>query len=114
MIIIETQFIEKIILGLCREPKGVINLKLQFCYKVPWKLRYEWKKCLNLILILLLVCGLILDIVKKNIVSIFYWKLPLGAEREWLEDLKYNVLLDMNDNFIMYLLLDVLSILLCS
>ena len=35
LIIIEIQFIEKIILGLCREPKGVINLKLQFCYKVP-------------------------------------------------------------------------------
>ena len=26
--------------------------------------------------------------------------LPSGAEREWLVDLKYNVLLDMNDNFI--------------
>ena len=33
LIIIEIQFIEEIILGLCREPKGVMNLNFSFVIK---------------------------------------------------------------------------------
>ena len=87
MIIIDVQFIEKIILDLCRESKDVMNLNFSFVIKYLecWGMNKK---------ILIFDIDHIISLwintwywSKTKIVSIFHWKVsPSGAEIKWLVD----------------------------